>query len=261
MEKDIPILQNNPGQYILQPMIFILSAPVQTGKTTSVIKWSEGAEVHGILTPVVNGKRLFMNAATKEQFPMEASGNEAALSVGRFTFSMKGFEKAIQVIRNSINKKGWLIIDEIGPLELRGEGFHDVLKEVLTQREGKTLLIVRKELVGQVNRYYDLSPIVVGDINDLGNGKPVVEKKPKLRITLWILLILGAIYFGVDIIHKIKFAKEAIMPEEKKEDRIVKELKAHAHELDSIRKNRARIRRIEDSLKKQDSINKLKKTE
>lgn len=36
-----------------------------------------------------------------------------------------------------MHKEGWLVIDEIGPLELSGEGFHDVLKEVLSNRSEK----------------------------------------------------------------------------------------------------------------------------
>ena len=57
--------------------IYILTAPIQTGKTTSLVNWSATRKnVHGILTPVVEGKRIFMNAATNEQFPMEATEGE-----------------------------------------------------------------------------------------------------------------------------------------------------------------------------------------
>ena len=155
-------------------MIFILSAPIQTGKTTSVIKWSEGAEVHGILTPVVNGKRVFMDAATKEQFPMEAGDDDhERLYIGRFAFSKKGFEKAIQIIHDAIDKKGWLVIDEIGPLELKGEGFHDVLKETLMRRkparmtrsDGENMiLVVREGLAEEIKRYFGIHATVIDDI-------------------------------------------------------------------------------------------------
>jgi nucleoside-triphosphatase THEP1 len=139
-------------------MIYILSAPVQSGKTSSLINWSAARkDVYGILTPVINGKRVFMNAQTKEQFPMEATGDEETLEVGRFVFSKAGFDKAIQIIREAVNKKGWLIIDEIGPLELRGEGFCEVLKEVLAQRNNKLLLVVREGLLEQVKEYFGIS--------------------------------------------------------------------------------------------------------
>ena len=66
---------------------------------------------------------------------MEARGSEETLTIGRFAFSKTGFDKAIQIIRTAITKEGWLVIDEIGPLELKGEGFCDVMKEVLAMRK------------------------------------------------------------------------------------------------------------------------------
>jgi nucleoside-triphosphatase THEP1 len=138
-------------------MIYILSASIQSGKTTSLINWSATRkDVHGILTPVINGERVFMNAQTKEQFPMEATGGEEALAIGRFVFSKAGFDKAIQIIRNAINNEGWLVIDEIGPLELKDEGFCDVLKEVLSVQREKILLVVREGITKQVKEYFNL---------------------------------------------------------------------------------------------------------
>ncbi|MEI9912309.1 MAG: nucleoside-triphosphatase [Bacteroidota bacterium] len=105
--------------------IFILSGPVQSGKTTSLIKRTEKRnDVYGILTPVVNGKRMFMNVQARQLFDMEATEEETEiLTVGRFVFSKRGFNKAIQVIRDAQDKEGWLIIDEIGPMEAAGRRF------------------------------------------------------------------------------------------------------------------------------------------
>src|SRR5689334_7055186 len=149
-------------------MIFILTAAIRSGKTTSLIKWSaERNDVHGILTPVVEGKRVFMNAATKEQFPMEATGTEETLLVGRFVFSKAGFDKAIQIIRDAIDKEGWLIIDEIGPLELRGEGFHDVLNEVLEKRKGKIILVVREGSAELVKELFKTGAMLIHSMDSL----------------------------------------------------------------------------------------------
>jgi nucleoside-triphosphatase THEP1 len=138
-------------------MIVILTAPIQSGKTTSLINWSaERKDVHGILTPVVSGKRYFMNAQSKEQFLMEAEAKEETIAVGRFLFSKTNFNKAIQIIRDVIHKDGWLVMDEIGPLELRGEGFCDVLKEVLLRRKEKILLVVREGMAEKVKVYFSI---------------------------------------------------------------------------------------------------------
>lgn len=124
--------------------IYLLTGPVRSGKTTSLVTWSENRnDVQGILTPVINGKRIFMDAASREQFPMEAEGEEETLTVGRFAFSKKNFDKAIRIIRGAAGQADWLLIDEIGPLELSGEGFDAVLKEILAVRNRKLLLVVR----------------------------------------------------------------------------------------------------------------------
>jgi nucleoside-triphosphatase THEP1 len=151
--------------------IYILSGPVQSGKTTALLNWAAGRnDVFGILTPVQKpvpenstgkGHREFMDTHTGETFPMEARAGETALTVGRFEFSKQNFEKAIALIRNAIPLDGWLVIDEIGPLELRGEGFHDLLLEVLQQRKGPVILVTREGMVEAVQKQFGIKEAII----------------------------------------------------------------------------------------------------
>jgi nucleoside-triphosphatase len=151
-------------------MIVILTAPIQSGKTTSLINWSASRnDVHGILTPVVGGKRVFMNAQTKEQFPMEASGEEETLIVGRFVFSKAGFDKAIHILRDAITKEGWLAIDEVGPLELEGKGFYAIINEILLLRKNKMILVVREGMAEKVKDHFMINATEVDSIDDILN--------------------------------------------------------------------------------------------
>ena len=152
--------------------VYIITAPIQTGKTTSLVNWSEKRDdVHGILTPVVDGIRMFMNVHNRQLFLMEAKEGEAeTLTAGRFVFSKASFSKAIQIIREAINKEGWLVIDEIGPMELRGEGFSDVLKEVLAKRKHNILLVVRDkdDMVEKVKTYFNIIySVQISDADEL----------------------------------------------------------------------------------------------
>ncbi len=138
--------------------VFILTAPIQSGKTTSLLQWSENRkDVFGILTPVVNGKRVFLNPLSKEQWPMEANDDEETVAAGRFLFSKKGFERAVAVIAEGIDKEGWLVIDEIGPLELRGDGFNAVLREAVRNRKARLLIVVREGMAEKISLHYDIS--------------------------------------------------------------------------------------------------------
>ena len=147
------------------PKTWILTAPIQSGKTTALCEWLKNRkDIRGILTPVINGKRFFKNIRTGDQFQMEADDvEEETLLVGRFRFSRHHFNKAIDVIRESIPAKGWLIIDEIGPLELKGEGFSEVLKEAMAERNDNILLVVREGLTGQVIAYFDIGDAIIID--------------------------------------------------------------------------------------------------
>jgi nucleoside-triphosphatase THEP1 len=152
--------------------IYLLTGPVQTGKTTSLINWTKKKnDVFGILTPVVDGKRMFRDAHTQEQFSMEAAtGEKEILTVGRFIFSKTNFDKAIQILRDAMQSKKWLVIDEIGPLELRGEGFCTILKGILQNRgeEQIILLVVREGLAEKVKEYFDIKgTLIVNDISAL----------------------------------------------------------------------------------------------
>jgi nucleoside-triphosphatase len=145
--------------------IYLLTSPVQSGKTTSLIRWSENRDdVFGVLTPVEHNKRFFLNVHTRERFAMEATLEETeTLAVGRFIFSRANFEKAIGIIREAIHEEGWLIIDEIGPLELRGEGFCEILKEVLAagNKKQKIVLVVREGMADKVGKFFLLNDYIL----------------------------------------------------------------------------------------------------
>lgn len=155
--------------------VYVLTGPIQTGKTTSLLKWTENRnDVYGIVTPIINGKRVFVDVRTGEQFQMELLEEltDNTVSVGKFVFNKTSFDKAINIIRKSIPERGWLVVDEIGPLELKGEGFSAVLKEILQSRRGKTLLVVRDRdgVVSSVKEYFNMhDAVIIHSVNELND--------------------------------------------------------------------------------------------
>jgi len=152
--------------------IYIFSGAIGSGKTTALVNWSAARkDVHGILTPRVMNKRVFMDAKSREQFAMEAfTEDRTILKVGHFIFSYDAFLKASNIIRDAIEKRNWLIIDEIGPLELRNEGFATVLNEVIhsSNNEQNILLVVREGLSQEVKNAFEINnAVVITDINKI----------------------------------------------------------------------------------------------
>ena len=141
-------------------VVHIFSGPIHSGKTSAVLNWLDTQSgVFGVLSPTVDGKKVFMNIETKEIFNMEALPDEPdILSIGKFNFSKGSFDKAIEIIKRGFNKNGWLVIDEIGPLELKGEGFCSVLKEILsdTSSTQNIMLLVREGMVEMVTDFFGI---------------------------------------------------------------------------------------------------------
>ena len=138
--------------------ILILTAEKQAGKTTLLQQFCKDRnDVAGILTPIVNGKRVFYNIAGATYFEMEANKNEPQLVIGNYILSAAGFKKANDMLMQESKRKdiNYLIIDEIGPLETKyQQGFYTTLITLLKSSfKYNLLLVVRPSLVEEVLSY------------------------------------------------------------------------------------------------------------
>jgi nucleoside-triphosphatase len=140
--------------------IYILRGTIGSGKTTYLMNYCRQKNVGGVLSPVIDSRRYFLNIENKEKKLMEASKEETeSLTIGRYKFSAKAFEWANKILIDGMNKNyETIIIDEIGPLELQGKGFAETLKFFLSRNGIKPdlLLVVRENLVKDVLNYFKI---------------------------------------------------------------------------------------------------------
>lgn len=141
--------------------IFILTGEIQTGKTSflsGLIKLKPGAM--GILTPVVNEQRRFFDIGKEMFFDMEALSTGEKLIIGKYHFSAKAFAKANDVLLDAAKEAStrYLVIDEIGPLEINyEEGFYHTLKLLLaTQFNYCLLLVIRASMLNKAIALFGL---------------------------------------------------------------------------------------------------------
>lgn len=117
----------------------------------------------GILSPVINGRRHFLDISTGEKQLQETP--QGSLRVGRFRFSQTAFNWAYEVLQKQLQKGyEWLIVDEVGPLELsQGKGFHSLVTEIINSEPhpAKLLFVVRLSLVHQFIRTYSLEKVKI----------------------------------------------------------------------------------------------------
>ena len=172
-------------------MIYILSGNIETGKTTSLLKWTEDRnDVLGILTPGnEDGIRCLLDVNTKEFFEMQTESEIAdVITVGRYRFLKTAFDTGNNIIKNAVqnNKSGYIIIDEMGKLELQSEGFHESASLAITETINNTnlhlILIIRTTLLLKMIEKYDITAyqsIVIEDLNQYGKF-PQNNDKSKL---------------------------------------------------------------------------------
>lgn len=154
--------------------IYLLKGPVQSGKTTTLKEFCTGRpQTGGILSPVINGKRHFVDIESQETFLMEDfPSEENIIQTGKYIFSEAAFKRATELLQSCISRNVELIIiDEIGPLELRGKGFAEILQHLLsiTLPKINLILVVRENIVDNVieNFQLDKSTISVFGIDQL----------------------------------------------------------------------------------------------
>lgn len=163
-----------------RPNIYILSKPIQSGKTTLLYAWcKQQTAVGGILTPDVNGKRVLYDIANKQYHTFQLSDDEVGLKIGRFTFSSKGFELGKSCI-NASTQQGltWTIIDEVGRLEInQKQGFEPTITEIIewfkhTSTQQNLVLVIRDYLLLEAIKHYQLQNAIIIDDSFLQTALP-----------------------------------------------------------------------------------------
>lgn len=158
--------------------LYLVTGAIRTGKTTALFKAVQGLTgIAGLLSPVVEDKRFLFDVSARALFPLEASAEDkATVSIGRYTFSRGAFARGTAALRGAMAAQyRTLLLDEAGKLEVAGEGFAEVLPELIlyaSQPDRRVLVVVREELTEVFKRIYcntltDVALITKEDVWDL----------------------------------------------------------------------------------------------
>ncbi len=138
-------------------MIFILTGPVHSGKTTLLKRAVQEFKrkklvVDGFLSEAIFkgqeriGYDLFDLKKEKSIPLIRREGAKDWQSVGSYFFVPSGLEEAQRIISRSKNSD-ICVVDEVGPLELSGKGFWPALNPILFPPLIPFLITVRKSIL------------------------------------------------------------------------------------------------------------------
>lgn len=142
--------------------VFYVTGPLKSGKTTRLAAWCENRkDVAGLLSPVLTGKRWFRNLKNGDLKPMEAENGETQVQqIGKYLFSSETFAWANETLMQATHLPGisYLVIDEIGPLELQGNGLAPALEKILSSFPAQLdlVLVIRETLLEEMLRHFRL---------------------------------------------------------------------------------------------------------
>lgn len=149
----------------MTPKTLILTGPVHSGKSTVLLHWclwhGHTNEIHGLLNPSIKNRKIFMELPEFESFSAHPVEGETKLQYGEYVFSEKAFEQARSKLADAIlSPSDVLVVDEIGKLELAGEGLAPEIDLLIRNRSTlKTkllILLVRDYLLEEVVDRYNL---------------------------------------------------------------------------------------------------------
>jgi nucleoside-triphosphatase THEP1 len=144
--------------------ICIYTGEIKSGKTTRLQKYiSENPGSDGILAPVINGKKHLVRIKTNETKLLESDGADYKAELTKicsYNFLKSVFDWGqAQLLEAFRSEPEILIIDEIGPLELRGDALEPAISEILKKSpayNSKIIIVVRNFLVDKVIEHYKL---------------------------------------------------------------------------------------------------------
>ena len=144
--------------------IYVYTGPVKSGKTTKLMQWaSDQKNIDGIFQPVVDGKRYIYHIGSRTLKMLETQSeksNEEILEIGEYRFLKNTFSWCQKILKDCLNKNiEWLIIDEVGPLELKGKGLEPGITELLNSKNnfsGNVVFVVRDSMLEKFVEHYKL---------------------------------------------------------------------------------------------------------
>ncbi|NQT76546.1 MAG: DUF2478 domain-containing protein, partial [Bacteroidetes bacterium] len=169
-----PVLKKELAE---QTSLIVITGEIQQGKTTYLANIiaslrEKGIRINGIIARGIHkgeerigydledistgGKHIYIR---KEYFP-------GWFRYGKYCFSPEGLEFGKHILQNITEENTDLIvIDEIGPVEMKGRGWADDIERLLSTNQIPQLWVVRKSLFKKAIRQWNVGEVLVIDIS------------------------------------------------------------------------------------------------
>lgn len=168
----------------MENRLIICTAPVHSGKTSKLMRWSDSmTDLGGILCPDVHSLRKIYHLSSGRMYDFQLADDfddsTGITYIGKYKFKSEAFDIARKLLREDANDDSvnTIIIDEVGKLEMKAEGLEPAVTELVNQFRmgdlGKNLiLVIRDYLLDDALKRYDLPGAKIIDLSTSEKFKP-----------------------------------------------------------------------------------------
>ena len=168
------ILSDFKKKMQMRQPIYIICGDQREGKTTFLKEtirnlkevdvkvqgiMAEGIDLHGERT----GFNLINVSTEKSKVLCKTSGDSEWIKTGKFYFNPEGLEFGRTILKK-LSADSVVVIDEIGPLEMRGEGWTESIESILKSFDNTMIWVVRRSLTESVIKKFDVRNVSILDI-------------------------------------------------------------------------------------------------
>jgi nucleoside-triphosphatase THEP1 len=176
-----------------QPPIIVLTGQIQEGKTTFLIEMIEGLKGYGfaiggfVARAVHEGnERLGYDLedirSGKSKMLIRKQAAAGWYRHGKYYFDPKGEEYGKRILEGiDLDSTDLVVIDEVGPVELKGKGWAGEIEKLVAQKSVMQLWVVRKHLLKRVFRQWRVGDILIIDVAVDTTDDAISESKKFIR--------------------------------------------------------------------------------
>lgn len=131
---------------------------------------NDGIEVSGFFSIGIfkDGKRHsfdLLNIATQEKKPLcSADKTPGWKKFRKFYFNLETVSWGNEILKKAKDRRV-IIVDEIGPLEMQGEGWSEGIKAIVNQRNSLQIWIVRDLMIKEVSNEFKIPEMNIFNID------------------------------------------------------------------------------------------------
>lgn len=140
-------------------MKILITGKPGSGKSTLVKETIEKLDrnISGILSPEIRegrkrkGFKIIDYYTGKEEILASVNIKQGP-KIGKYTVNISGINKIVEIFKENWNKTDLVIVDELGPMELKSRKFQKLINEIF-QSDKDILCIIHRNLVNKYKKY------------------------------------------------------------------------------------------------------------